>query len=447
MLLSTSSATGRGPSRLPMAYFAFSHLALISAFLCLAVFPQSAMGFFYHPWMMVPVHLVTLGWISASIFGALYMIAPMALRCRLREGRIDKVALWAHICGLGGMLAHFWIDSYGGMLWSACGVVFAMMVVGWRTLAASRGAKVALGVKLHLAFAFFNFLGVAILGGIMAFAKLGWGLLGAPLSNVYAHFHLAALGWVLMMIFGVAYRLLPMWLPAAMPRGLGPVLSALLLQVGTLGVFLSLLLDRPWLKASSWVVLGAVGTFAASLVWMLRHRKPRARGLEGLDFSLLHAAQAMLYLLLALGLGLSFVFLPGDEVDRLVWIPVYAILGLLGCAAQMIFGMAVRLFPLYAWLLALAEVDFEVPPASPHGFPQRGLQVAVFVLWTLGVPLLALAFLRQSTSLLVPSTLLLAAAGLASLIQFHHILRRAKTAPPHGVGERTNPGPMRGAIE
>lgn len=433
------SSQRRGPSRLPIYYFAFSHLALVLAFLCLATFSQSAMGFFYHPWMMVPVHLVTLGWLSASILGALYMIAPMALRSRLVEGRLDKAALVAYICGLGGMLAHFWIDSYGGMLWSALGVIFAIVVVGSRTIKAVARSPIALGVKLHLSLAFINFLGVALLGVVMAFAKIGWLplsalLLGSPLSKVYAHFHLAAIGWILMVICGVAYRLLPMLIPTAVPRGAGPIASALLMQAGTLGVLCSFLFERPWLKVSGLLILAGLGAFAASVAWMLRNRRPPAKGLRRPDYGLMHVVQAMLYLLLTVGLGLSFVFLPWPELELLAWIPIYAILGLLGCAASMILGIGSRLFPLYAWLLAFAEAGFEPPPISPHDLSLRGLQAAVLGLWTLGVPTLALGFFWQRPAVVVGGAVLLGLAGLGSAGNFRHVLRQAR-ASVRGEGD------------
>lgn len=412
-----------------MAYFAFSHLALILAFVCLGAFPHSAMGFFYHSWMMVPVHLVTLGWVSASILGALYMIAPMGLRSRLAESRLDQVAFGAYVCGLGGMLAHFWIAKYGGMLWSACGVLFAVLVVGWRTVAATGRAPMALGVRLHLGFAVLNFMGVALLGGVMGFAKIGRPLVGSPLSNLFAHFHLAAVGWVLMMVCGVAYRLMPMLIPAAVPRGAGPVASAVLLQAGVLGVSLSLLLGRPWLGVSSLLVLAGIGVFFTSVIWMLRNRRSRARGLPAIDYGLLHVAQAMLYLLLAVGLGSSFVFAPWSEAERLDWIPIYGILALLGFASQMILGVGARLFPLYAWLLALADGGFKTPPASPHGFVSSRLQAAVFWLWTVGVPCLLFGFLRQSPRWVAGASVLLGLAALGSAASFRRVFQQAHDAP------------------
>ena len=56
----------------------------------------------------------------------------------------------------------------------------------------------------------------ATLGVLIGFDKVYHFLPGFVLSNVIAHAHLAAIGWAAMMVVGIAYRLLPMILPAAM---------------------------------------------------------------------------------------------------------------------------------------------------------------------------------------------------------------------------------------
>ena len=75
--------------------------------------------------------------------------------------------------------------------------------------------------------AFVNILAAATLGVLIGFDKVYEFLPGFVLSNVFAHAHLAAIGWASMMVVGVAYRLLPMVLPAAMPAGSGLYMSAL----------------------------------------------------------------------------------------------------------------------------------------------------------------------------------------------------------------------------
>ena len=79
----TTSAAPRThlpPRLLPVLYFTTAHLALAFAFGAVALDPRGVSGFFYHARMLGIVHLVTLGWITASILGSLYVVGPIALR-------------------------------------------------------------------------------------------------------------------------------------------------------------------------------------------------------------------------------------------------------------------------------------------------------------------------------------------------------------------------------
>lgn len=78
----------------PLLYLGFAHLGLAGAFAVAAVDPRGLGGFFYHPRMLAVTHLVTLGWISASILGSIYIVGPLAFRTPLPARRADFGWLW-----------------------------------------------------------------------------------------------------------------------------------------------------------------------------------------------------------------------------------------------------------------------------------------------------------------------------------------------------------------
>jgi hypothetical protein len=383
---------GKDPhTRLPLLYFALAHLCLASAFAALALQPQRFAAFFYHPRMVAVVHLITLGWISASILGALYMIAPMALRTRLPARPVDYAAWALYAIGVTGMVAHFWIDSPKGMVWSAGTVALALLWVSGRLVLALRKAPVPGAVKLHFVFAFLNLLAAATLGLLLGLNKVEPVLGGYVLSNVFAHAHLAALGWATMMVMGAGYRLLPMLLPAAMPEGRPVWGTAVLLEIGAFGLFVSFLSRSRTVALFAVVTAAALGLFFRQVLWMRRHPRPAPQALQRPDFGVLHAFEALAYLALALLLGLALAFTPAAEW-KLRAALVYGLFGLVGFLAQMVVGVSLRLLPLYAWLRAYERTGFTEQPASPHATPARPAQAAGFLLWTAGVPLLAAGF-------------------------------------------------------
>jgi cbb3-type cytochrome oxidase subunit 1 len=224
---------GRLPPRgLPTFYIALAHLSLALAFALIAVDPRGAAGFFYHSRMLAIVHLVTLGWITASILGALYIVGPVALRMRIAAGRLDYAAASFVAIGVIGMVGHFWIQEYEGMAWSGATVGAGILAVGVRLMGPLQRARVPAAIRVHVALAFVNICCAAIMGVLLGINRVHPFLPGFVLNNVFAHAHLAAIGWAAMMVVGVSYRLLPMVPPAEMPRGLGLWTSALLLRAG-----------------------------------------------------------------------------------------------------------------------------------------------------------------------------------------------------------------------
>ncbi len=108
---------GLPPRILPVLYFAFAHLSLIAGIAAIAFDPRAAAGFFYHARMVAIVHLVTLGWISSSILGALYVIGPLALRMPVPARPADYWACASFTIGTMGLVSHFWIESFSGLAW------------------------------------------------------------------------------------------------------------------------------------------------------------------------------------------------------------------------------------------------------------------------------------------------------------------------------------------
>ena len=102
------------PRLLPVLYFSVAHVALALAFAAVAVDPRGVSGFFYHSQLIGIVHLVTLGWITASILGSLYIVGPVAMRVWIPATRLDYVAFGLVVIGIIGMVAHFWLEQYGG---------------------------------------------------------------------------------------------------------------------------------------------------------------------------------------------------------------------------------------------------------------------------------------------------------------------------------------------
>jgi hypothetical protein len=384
------SRQDRSPtSALPMAYFALAHVALLTAFGTLAVRPSLTGGFFYHPQMIALVHLITVGWISGSILGALHIVAPLALVLPLPVGRTDWVAFFSFAAGLAGMVAHFWLGSYEGMAWSAGMVTATILWLAIRVAGRLPRADAPWPIGLHVGLAFANIL-VAAGAGMLIGVNQSRGFLASPLALMFAHVHLAAVGWATMMVVGLGYRLIPMFLPAAMPRGARLAVSALLLEAGLVVIAWTLLSGSAWLAVGAVLIAGGFASFVNVIRAVVKQRMPRPPALPRRDWSVWQSHAAMFWLLAAVGLGLALAFgVPGDWFPAVAW--VYGVAGLVGFLTQMVVGMQGRLVPLYAWYRARAARGGAQPDWAANALPSAGPARVIFLLWALGVPLLAWA--------------------------------------------------------
>ena len=62
--------------------------------------PELAIGAFASPHVVGVAHLFTLGWLTTTIFGALYQLLPVALGAPLRSVRAGHASFWTFVPGV-----------------------------------------------------------------------------------------------------------------------------------------------------------------------------------------------------------------------------------------------------------------------------------------------------------------------------------------------------------
>ena len=410
----------------PHLYFGWAHLCLLAAALSLLLVPRSVAGFFYHPRMLAVVHLVTLGWITSSILGALYLVLPMAFRAPLGKRRLDGWIFGIYVTGVLGMVSHFWIDALSGMIWSAGTAVLALSMAAIRFLGAFSGSPVAPAVKLHLQLAFTNLLLAGALGMAIGLHRFFPFLPGSPLAGTLAHAHLAILGWATLVVMAAGYRLIPMLLPAAVPEGAWVWASAILMESGVVLLAGALLLAPAWVPLGTLISAAGIAVFAAQVIWMRRHPRPAPSARRDPDLGVMQAMQALVYLVLAVVVGMSLVLTP-PGAWKLRAAMAYGVVFLLGFLSQMVVGVASRIVPWAAYLWSFADGGFRRTPPSPHDLPPRGLQWVVFVAWTLAVPVLGLGLTFDGIGWIRLGGGLLVLGTVAGALLQAAILRRSRS--------------------
>lgn len=409
---------------LPLAYFALAHVALGLAALALVAWPDLPGAFHYHPRMIAVLHLVTLGWISASILGAFYIVAPLAFGMPFAVGTGDRVAFVAFWAGTAAMITGFWQARYDLVGVGASGVVTAVGWVGARAVLGLREARLPTGVALHVVLAFANMVGAGLFGLWLGVARAQGSLTLSPIAAAAAHAHLAVIGWGVMMVVGVSYRLVPMFLPAAMPEGPRLAWSAIGLELGTLAIIGALLGDGPtW--AGALLVLAGMASFVRQLRGVLAQRRPRPVDMVGRDWATWQTHAAMAWLLVAIVCGLIGAvrgLSPG-----LAW--TYGLAAIVGFLAQTVVGIQGRLLPLHAWYRAMHARGGQPPARSSHRLARPVFTRGIFLAWLVALPLLAVGLVSVHTLAIRLGAGILAASVVAQAVHMAIIARAAVERP------------------
>jgi len=304
--------------------------------------PELAAGLYPAPRVAGITHLFTLGWLTTTIFGALYQLLPVALGAPVRWTRVGHASFWSFAPGVAlfaaGVATSTTALHHAGIVLVATGIVLATINIG-ATLARARTRDVTwAAIAIALAF-----LASTLVLGVVLLHNIHTGFIaGARVRVLAVHLHVALVGWALVMIVGVSHRLLPMFLLAhgADARWSRRALALLAPGVALLGAGLaSGLAWLAWIGAA--LIEGGVGCF----VWQaLAFHRVRVR--RKIDVGMKFAATALGFLVIAAVLGAAVLTL-GASHARLA--TSYVLVGLLGAIVMYVVGHFYKIVPLLAW--------------------------------------------------------------------------------------------------
>ncbi len=375
---------GAGPSpTLPIRFLLSAAVAFVLAALAVPWLAVELAGHYYHPRLLALTHSVTLGWITLAIMGASYQLIPVVLGRPIWSERLARWQFGLLAAGIAGMLGHFFVAQWPGLLWAAAlvavgvvahavNVALSLRHLGAWTFTARMMALALVGLLLTLA--------LGLLLGLDRVAKI---LPGEFFPTLHAHFHLGLLGWVLPMVVGVSARVYPMFLLAEEPAGRAADVQFWGLALGVPAVVAGLLGARPLLAPGAVAVAAAV---AAHLWWVFGMIRTRRR--PGLDPGLRLVLTGAVFLLpaAALGLGFAFELLAGPRAGL-----AYAVLALGGWVSHTIAGMMLKIVPFLVWYRVYAPRTGRAPVPTLAQLSWGAVERAAWVLLATGMPALTLA--------------------------------------------------------
>ena len=337
--MSTLSTEQAPPISVPLRFFAVAPLFLLLAALILV--SAERITDTHSPALLAATHCITLGFMALVMLGAVQQILPVVIGSSMPAARL---VAWASFLPLiiGTLsLAGGFLLSNPQLLNLAClllGVAF-LIFVGACLISLHRAAvKNATKTALWLSVA--ALIGAVTLGILLAHGHA----VGQPLDYAQLaamHISLALGGWVMLLIVGVSYQVVPMFqLTPNYPEWLSASLTPALFATLLLFMAANLLEAMP-LRHLAEALFWLLATGYALITLRLQSQRRRRVSDATLSFFRL----GMVSLLCAALFALLAVFSPDQEIFRVLSVVTF----MLGFALSVIHGMLYKIIPFLVW--------------------------------------------------------------------------------------------------
>lgn len=333
----------------------------------------------------VHLHLNLLGWVSMMIMGVSYFVIPVFIR----KNPFSDKALTLHLVlanvGIIGMSACFALQNYDLLPVFAVIEVFSVYLFlfnivstavkgipvkssppEWDFLTGEADEEVDRWASYFTQAATFYFVIACSIGGYISLSASGW-------SYLKVHFHLNLVGWVTMMIYGVAYHIFPRFSSRDIRNGALVGKHFILANVGIILMTVAMVYaekgDNELAAYYMLIFAGLIeGLSGIIFVYNILPSINSAKDIMG-KASVRFALASLSYLVLGLILGI-LISIDSDLASKLR--PVHSHLHVLGWITMMIYGVGLYIVPAFngkkLYSRIIAKVQFWIANLGLIGF-------------------------------------------------------------------------------
>ncbi|MBK9593721.1 MAG: hypothetical protein IPO32_20270 [Crocinitomicaceae bacterium] len=124
------TASNNAPDyRVITPHFMIGAVVILLAVILLFFNPDSLTSHFFNAHLLALTHLVSLGWITMIIFGALYQLIPVILETRLFSETMAIISLLLLITGTILMTSSFWYFNFGFPLLAGGSIILFSVIL------------------------------------------------------------------------------------------------------------------------------------------------------------------------------------------------------------------------------------------------------------------------------------------------------------------------------
>ncbi|CAN5483043.1 hypothetical protein BH11BAC3_BH11BAC3_39210 [soil metagenome] len=344
-----ASATIKNTSyKVVLPFYLYAALSFLAATVFLLTSTEAFTGHYFHPHILAITHTMALGWGTMVILGASHQLVPVLIEAKLYSNILAYISFILAATGIPLLVYGLYIFDLGWPAqWGGCFVVLA--ILAYLINIAISMAK-SNNESIHAVFVFTAtlWLFLTTILGLAQVHNFTSALL--PFDSLHyltLHAHAGIIGWFLLLIMGVASRLIPMFLISKYSNVrllwwiYGLVNSALLL-------FVALFLYQ---GSKALLLIPVITVFIAISLFIyycyqaykLRIRKQVD---EQIKLSLISVLMLLLPILLLI---IVIVFLIGSIGENPTLVLAYGFIIFFGWITAIILGMTFKTLPFIVW--------------------------------------------------------------------------------------------------
>ncbi len=410
------------PFKIVLKYFIAAVIAFVLLNFLLVVNYADINGFHFQPKILAITHIATLGWITMSIFGAMFQLVPVVLEVKLYSEKLAEVQFWIFLTGIIGLVSCFWnFDTGIHLTYSAIALNAAILIFSYNIIITMTKVKKWNITGLYLAASIFYLITTGI-AGLLLSINLGFPFINiSHLLYLNLHAHIALVGWVSLVIMGVSFKLIPMFSLSHHYSNKSGVVAFVLINTGLLGLSTVMHYENTTILFYVFAVITALGIFFfLHQMYLIFKNRMRKRADIGILFS------KTSYILLGISALFGIAIACTNISYQMNVTLIYGYIIIFGFISMIIVGQMYKIMPFLVWYHRYSSKAGREPvPMLKEMFLEKPAYAGYYIMITaLAGAILSFAF--QITISLLFSFVLMFIGSLIFLFNFTYILIKAK---------------------
>lgn len=199
--------------RVVLPFYVYAAISFLASTILLLTSSEAFLGHYFHPQILAITHIMALGWGTMIILGASHQLVPVLIEGKLYSNKLAYMSFIFAAVGIPFLVYGFYTFDMG--LPSRLGGYLILSSI--LSYIVNLGASISKGkhTNIHAAFVFTAsvwFFVTAVLGLTLVYNFNSFLLPHDSLHYLPLHAHTGIIGWFLLLVIGVASRLIPMFL-------------------------------------------------------------------------------------------------------------------------------------------------------------------------------------------------------------------------------------------